>query len=183
MPFTFKPLAIPEILLIKPQVFGDARGFFLETYKHSEFSGVGVAENFVQCNYSKSEQGVLRGLHYQNPPMAQGKLIMVIQGAIYDVAVDIRQNSPTYGQWIGEEISSDNHHLIYVPPGFAHGFCVLSASADVLYHVTAEYSPEHDRGILWNDPQIGIDWPLAAPQLSEKDAAQPLLRDANSLFE
>ncbi len=180
MPFTFESLKIPEIVLIKPGVFGDGRGFFLEMYKHSDFAEHGIPGPFVQINHSRSSRGVLRGLHYQKQPMAQGKLIGVAQGTIYDVAVDIRAGSPTYGRWVAATLSSDNHHLLYIPPGFAHGFCVLSEYADVIYQVTAEYSAEHDRGIAWNDPILGIEWPIQEPALSTKDARQPLLCDADS---
>ncbi len=180
MPFTFESLKIPEIVLIKPGVFGDGRGFFLEMYKYSDFAEHGIPGPFVQINHSRSSRGVLRGLHYQKQPMAQGKLIGVAQGTIYDVAVDIRAGSPTYGRWVAATLSSDNHHLLYIPPGFAHGFCVLSEYADVIYQVTAEYSAEHDRGIAWNDPILGIEWPIQEPALSTKDARQPLLCDADS---
>lgn len=183
MPVTFKRLAIPEVILGEPRVFGDERGFFLETYKHSEFVAAGIAEHFVQSNHSHSCYGVLRGLHYQLPPLAQGKLVMALRGEIFDVAVDIRRGSPTYGRWVGEALSEENHRLLYIPPGFAHGFCVLSAEADVIYQVTAEYSAAHDRGIRWNDPTIGVDWPLAEPLVSPKDAAQPLLAKAEITFE
>ncbi len=182
MPFTFEKLQIPDVRLIKPQAFGDDRGFFLETYKRSVFAAEGLAEGFVQINHSRSAGGVLRGLHYQKPPRAQAKLVMVASGTIFDVAVDIRVGSPTYGAWVGETLSSRNHYMLYVPPGFAHGFCVLSESADVIYQVTDEYSPDHDRGILWNDPEIGIVWPIREPVLSPKDAVQPRLRDADNSF-
>ncbi len=182
MPFTFTPLAVSDVLLIEPHVFGDERGFFLETYKHSAFASAGIPRHFVQINHSRSVRNVLRGLHYQKAPAAQGKLVMVMNGAIFDVAVDIRKGSPTYGQWVGEKLSADNHRLLYIPPGFAHGFCVLSEMADVLYQVTAEYSPDHDSGILWNDPDIGIEWPITHPQLSAKDGQQPRLRAADNNF-
>jgi dTDP-4-dehydrorhamnose 3,5-epimerase len=180
MPFTFESLEIPEIVLIKPHVFGDGRGFFLEVYKRSDFIAHGITDVFVQTNHSRSARGVLRGLHYQKQPMAQGKLISVAQGAIFDVAVDIRRGSPTYGTWVGRTLTSENHHLLYIPPGFAHGFCVLSEYADLIYQVTAEYSAEHDRGILWNDPGIGIEWPITEPALSAKDVCQPKLGDADN---
>ncbi len=182
MPFTFTRLAIPDVILVEPRVFGDARGFFLETYKHSAFAEAGIPPHFVQTNHSHSTRGVLRGLHYQKLPAAQGKLVMAVRGEIFDVAVDIRRGSPTYGQWVGERLSAANHRLLYIPPGFAHGFCVLSEEADVIYQVTAEYAPEHDRGIRWNDPEIGIAWPIAAPILSPKDATQPLLHEADNNF-
>jgi dTDP-4-dehydrorhamnose 3,5-epimerase len=182
MPFSFERLSIPDVVLVKPRVFGDDRGFFLETYKHSDFVDSCGSQSFVQVNHSRSEYGVLRGLHYQKPPMAQCKLVSAVRGAIFDVAVDIRQGSPTYGQWVGEVLSEENHHLLYVPRGFAHGFCVLTGVADVIYQVTAEYSPECDRGVLWNDPEIGVVWPISDPQLSPKDKIQPTLRTANPDF-
>lgn len=182
MPFTFERLSLPDVVLIRPQVFGDARGFFLETYKHSEFEMRGIPERFVQINHSRSAAGVLRGLHYQKHPKAQGKLMGVARGAIFDVAVDIRVGSPTYGTWVGTILSDGNHHLLYIPPGFAHGFCVVEGPADLIYQVTEEFSPEHDRGILWNDPAIGVEWPVAFPELSAKDAVQPLLSQADNNF-
>jgi dTDP-4-dehydrorhamnose 3,5-epimerase len=182
MPFQFHRLEIPEVVLIEARQFGDARGFFAETYKHSEFAAHGIAATFVQDNWSHSARGVLRGLHYQKQPQSQGKLVMTVRGSIFDVAVDIRQGSPAYGKWVAEVLSADNLRMLYVPEGFAHGFCVLSEEADVLYKVTAEYALELDRGIIWNDPQIGIEWPTQEPLLSEKDAALPLLRDADNDF-
>jgi dTDP-4-dehydrorhamnose 3,5-epimerase len=183
MPFkSFTRLHLPEVVLVEPRVFGDDRGFFLESYKASDFTAAGIPESFVQSNHSHSSRGVLRGLHYQKEPRAQGKLVMAVRGAIFDVAVDIRRGSPTYGQWVGEELSESNHRLLYIPPGFAHGFCVLSEYADVLYQVTAEYSAEHDRGIRWDDPALDIAWPIDSPRLSPKDAAQPLLAEADNNF-
>ena len=178
MPFQFTPLAIADVILIEPRRSGDARGFFMETYKRSEFIANGIAEAFVQDNYSRSARGVLRGLHYQLAPQAQGKLVTVAQGEVFDVAVDIRPASPTFARWVGVMLSSEQPRLLYVPPGFAHGFCVLSETADFAYKVTNEYSQAHERGILWNDPQIGIEWPITAPTLSARDAQLPLLRDA-----
>jgi len=182
MPFTFTRLQVPDVILIEPQVFGDARGFFLETYKHSTFAAAGIPDVFVQYNHSRSAYGVLRGLHYQLHPMAQGKLLSVMAGEIFDVAVDIRRGSPAYGQWVGATLSAANHHLLYVPPGFAHGFCVVSDMADVFYQVTAEYSQVHERSILWNDPDIGVVWPVAEPLLSPRDGVAPRLRDAENNF-
>jgi dTDP-4-dehydrorhamnose 3,5-epimerase len=179
MPFNFKRLAIPDVILIEPQVFADKRGFFMETYKYSDFAGFGITEKFVQDNHSRSSKGVLRGLHYQKAPKAQGKLVRVVVGEIFDVGVDIRQGSLTYGKWVGEKLSAENKRMLYVPPGFAHGFCVLSDVADVAYKVTEEFSPEHDAGIIWNDPDIGIDWPIEKPIVSSKDAALPTLRGAD----
>ena len=182
MPFVFERLGIPEVLLVKPKVFADPRGFFLETYKRSDFARHGVPDTFVQDNYSRSVRGVLRGLHYQKPPVAQGKLVTVIKGEVFDVAVDIRRGSPTYGRWVGVPLSDRNLHMLYLPPGFAHGFCALSEVADVVYKVTAEYCPACDAGIAWNDPSIGIEWPISDPVLSPKDAALPLLSDAGIDF-
>jgi len=184
MPFTFHPLQLPEVILIEPRVFADERGYFLETYKYSEFAANGIPDIFVQDNHSRSIRGVLRGLHFQNPPKAQGKLVRVVRGAIFDVAVDIRPSSPTFGEWVGETLSEENQRMLYIPPGFAHGFLVLSAVADVTYKVTEEYAPELDSGIIWNDPTIAIPWPLESPPiLSAKDAALPPLLRADNRFE
>jgi dTDP-4-dehydrorhamnose 3,5-epimerase len=168
---------IPDVLLIKPKVFGDARGFFLETYRETWFSERNINVNFVQDNHSSSARGVLRGLHYQikNP---QGKLVRVTTGEVYDVAVDLRKSSATFGQYVGAYLSAENKNLLWIPPGFAHGFLVLSEYAEFNYKCTEYYAPEHDRSLLWNDPALGIDWPLnniADLVLSEKDnAAAPL---------
>jgi dTDP-4-dehydrorhamnose 3,5-epimerase len=183
MPFQFTRLQIPEIILIEAQSFEDDRGRFLESYKASAFAANGISDPFVQDNLSCSVRGVLRGLHYQVHPKAQGKLVTVLQGEIFDVAVDIRKGSPTYGQWAGMTLSADPFRLLYVPIGFAHGFCVLSEEAVVGYKVTEEYAPEQDRGIIWDDPDIGIEWPVADPILSPKDAQLPLLKEADSNFE
>jgi dTDP-4-dehydrorhamnose 3,5-epimerase len=183
MPFIFQRLDIPEIILIEPRRFEDTRGFFMETYKYSDFLRNGIQEHFVQDNYSRSVRDVLRGLHYQRNPHAQGKLIQCIKGKIFDVAVDIRKGSPTFMQWISSELSEENNRMFYVPPGFAHGFIVVSDIADVIYKCTKEYSPEDDRGIIWNDPDIQIRWPIQEPVLSEKDSRHPLLRDADNNFE
>jgi dTDP-4-dehydrorhamnose 3,5-epimerase len=182
MPFEFRTLEMPGLVLIKPQVFGDDRGFFLELYKHTEFAGAGIREHLVQDNYSKSSKGVLRGLHYQKNPRAQGKLILCLKGRIYDVAVDIRKGSPHYGKWAGVELTGENMSMLFVPPGFAHGFQVISDTAEVMYKCTEEYSPSDDRGIIWNDPGINIAWPLKDPVLSGKDKLHPLLRDADNNF-
>ncbi len=182
MPFTFKKLSIPDVQLIEPKVFPDGRGFFLETYKHSDFVQAGIPEHFTQDNYSRSEKGVLRGLHYQKHPHGQGKLVRCVKGSIFDVAVDIRKGSPTFGKWVGAELTEENNHLIYVPVGFAHGFQVLSAFAEVLYKCTSEYHPAADRGILWNDPDVAIHWPLAGPLLSPKDIVHPVLKNADNNF-
>jgi dTDP-4-dehydrorhamnose 3,5-epimerase len=182
MPFEFRNVEIPGPLLIQPQVFGDNRGFFLEMYKHSDYAQAGIREHLVQDNYSRSERGVLRGLHYQKAPYAQGKLVTCLRGAIYDVAVDIRKSSPSFGKWVGIELSEENKFLFYVPQGFAHGFQVLSESADVLYKCTSEYSPANDRGIIWNDPDIAVPWPLKDPLLSTKDRIHPRLQDSDNNF-
>lgn len=182
MPFSFKNLALPEVLLIKTNTFRDERGFFMETYKHSEFAAAGIKEHFVQDNRSVSAGSVLRGLHYQKTPKAQGKLVRCVTGRIFDVAVDIRKSSPNFGRWAGLELSAENAFMLYLPPGFAHGFVVLGDSAEIMYKCTEEYSPENDRGILWNDPQIGIEWPVRTPLLSPKDGSLPLLKDADNNF-
>jgi dTDP-4-dehydrorhamnose 3,5-epimerase len=175
------PTAIAEVVLIEPKVFGDARGFFMESFNQQAFNAaIGTCYDFVQDNHSRSGRGVLRGLHYQLPPHAQGKLVRVTSGAVFDVAVDIRQGSTTFGKWVGVELTAENHKQLWIPPGFAHGFVVLSDTADFLYKTTAYYAPQSDRGILWNDPQIGIQWPDLGMDflLSDKDRKQPLLKDA-----
>lgn len=182
MPFDFAPLTLPGLVHVKPKVLGDDRGFFLELYKQSEFARNGIADRLVQDNYSMSSRGVLRGLHYQKSPKAQGKLVTCVRGLIYDVAVDLRKGSPGFGNWAGVELSGENRHMLYIPPGFAHGFQVLSETAEVMYKCTEEYSAADDRGIVWNDPDIGIAWPLKAPILSDKDKTHPRLRDADNNF-
>jgi dTDP-4-dehydrorhamnose 3,5-epimerase len=182
MPFEFVPLEIPGLVLVKPRIFDDGRGFFLELYKHSDFVRAGIGEHLVQDNYSRSAKGVLRGLHYQKNPMGQGKLVMCLKGGIFDVAVDLRKGSPHYGKWAGVELSGENKHLLYVPAGFAHGFQVVSDTAEVLYKCTEEYSPANDRGVIWSDPAIGIAWPLSDPLLSGKDKTHPVLKDADNNF-
>jgi dTDP-4-dehydrorhamnose 3,5-epimerase len=182
MPFHFKRLGIPEVILIEPRVFHDERGFFMESYKYSEFAAFGIAERFVQDNHSRSVMGVLRGLHYQNPPKAQGKLVRAVVGEIFDVAVDIRRGSPTYGRWVGVKLSAENKRMLYIPPGFAHGFCVLSDVAEVVYKATAEYAPECEAGIIWDDPEIGIEWPIENPIISPRDLQWPPLREAKNGF-
>jgi dTDP-4-dehydrorhamnose 3,5-epimerase len=175
------PTAIPDVLIIEPKVFGDARGFFYESFNQKAFNeATGLNLNFVQDNHSRSAKGVLRGLHYQIQ-QPQGKLVSVVSGAVFTVAVDIRRSSATFGKWVGIELSEDNHKQIWVPPGFAHGFLVLSESADFLYKTTDYYAPEHERCIAWNDPVIGIQWPLTAePKLSAKDQQGLALRDAEA---
>ncbi|PKY12139.1 dTDP-4-dehydrorhamnose 3,5-epimerase [Acidithiobacillus marinus] len=166
-------LRIPEVLLITPKVFGDSRGFFMESWNQRQFAEAGLQLDFVQDNHSRSQQGVLRGLHYQiHQP--QGKLVRVVSGAVFDVAVDLRRSSPTFGQWVGATLSAENHQMLWVPPGFAHGFYVQSDMADFLYKTTEFYAPEAERCIIWNDPDIAVAWPMAAgsmPQLAAKDAA------------
>ena len=177
----FTPLSIPEVVLIEPKVFGDSRGFFLESFKQDLFNeATGTNYEFIQDNHSRSSKGVLRGLHYQLPPYAQGKLVRVITGAVFDVAVDIRRSSPTFGKWVGAELTAENHKQLWIPPGFAHGFVVLSDTADFVYKTTAYYAPQTDRGVLWNDAEIGIEWPqLDIPfALSDKDQKQPVLAAA-----
>ena len=175
MPFNFHRLAIPDVILIEPRVLGDRRGFFIEIYKRSEFAAAGIADIFVQANHSGSEGGVLRGLHYQRSPHAQSKLIRVVSGSVFDVAVDLRPDSPTKGRWVGARISADDRRQMYVPAGCAHGFCVLSEHAEVVYLTSTEYSADHEAGIMWNDPAIGIEWPIEHPVLSERDKRWPLL--------
>lgn len=170
-------LQIPDVLLIEPRVFGDERGFFYESFNQAAFNkATGLSLDFVQDNHSKSAKNVLRGLHYQVPPKAQGKLVRVVAGEVFDVAVDIRKDSPTFGHWVGENLSDSNKRQLWIPPGFAHGFLVLSESAEFLYKTTDYYAPECERSIFWNDPDLGINWPLDdAPLLSAKDAhAKPL---------
>lgn len=175
------PTALPGVLILEPRVFGDARGFFLESHNQQAFdAAVGHEVRFVQDNHSRSARGVLRGLHYQLPPHAQGKLVRVTQGAVFDVAVDLRRGSASFGRWVGVELSGDNHRQLWLPPGLAHGFVVTSDSADFLYKTTAYYAPEAERCVRWDDPAIAIDWPLQgqAPRLSTKDAAAPPLAEA-----
>ena len=172
MPYTVTPTAIPDVLMLDPKVFGDSRGFFFESFNEQDFAqATGLNVKFVQDNHSRSTKGVLRGMHYQLQ-QPQGKLVRVVRGAVFDVAVDIRSSSPTFGQWVGCELSEDNHRQFWVPPGFAHGFVVLSDSADFLYKTTDYYAPAHERCIAWNDPDIGIEWPAdMEPKLSAKDLA------------
>lgn len=164
---------IAGLLILHPRVFGDERGWFMESFNQQAFNdATGTSYQFVQDNHSKSSRGVLRGLHYQLPPKAQGKLVRVVQGTVWDVAVDIRKGSPTFGQWVGEELSADNHKQLWIPPGFAHGFITLSDTAEFLYKTTDYYSPEHERCIVWDDVDLGIGWKkaLTPPILSEKDS-------------
>ncbi len=178
MPFTFTPTEIPDVIKIQRQVFADSRGEFSEIYKASEFKANGLNFEFVQDNFPLSHKAVLRGLHYQLDPYAQGKLVSVIKGAIYDVAVDIRKDSVTFGKWVALELNDKNHSAVYIPPGFAHGFMALEDDTRVLYKMShREYSPQHERGILYNDPDLNIPWPLPNPIISDKDKLHPLLKD------
>ena len=182
MPFTFKKLNIPDVILVEPHSFTDDRGFFFESFKESDFFSNGIDKKFVQDNFSHSVNGVIRGLHFQKAPKAQAKLVTVLKGKIFDVAVDIRKNSPTYGKWVSEILSGDTHNLLYVPEGFAHGFCVISDEADVLYKVSNEYSQEHERSIIWNDPKLDIQWPIKKPIISNKDNKLSLLENLDNDF-
>ncbi len=174
---------LPGLFIIEPDVHGDHRGFFMESYHRAKLAEHGIDISFVQDNHSLSvEVGVLRGLHFQLNPKAQTKLVRVVSGVIYDVAVDIRKNSATFGQWVGVTLSAANKRQLLVPQGFAHGFCTTEPQTQVLYKVDEYYSPVHDRGILWSDPAIGIDWPTANPILSDKDQKHPLLKEAEINF-
>jgi len=176
----FEPTEIPEVVLIRPKVFGDDRGFFLESWEERKFAAAGLDVQFVQDNHSRSARNILRGLHYQIQ-QPQGKLVRVVTGAVFDVAVDIRRSSPTFGRWVGVTLSEANRHMLWVPPGFAHGFLVLSESADFLYRCTDFWAPAHERAIQWNDPDLKVEWPLprdVTPILSTKDAAARRFRDA-----
>ncbi len=174
---------LPEVLILEPKVFGDGRGLFFESYNRKQFKELtGVEADFVQDNHSRSAKGVLRGLHFQLDPHAQGKLVRVTAGKVFDVAVDVRRSSPRFGQWVGVELSSENNRQLWIPPGFAHGFLVLSDSADFLYKASGYYAPQYERAVRWNDPQVGIEWPLSpevTPVVSSKDAAAAALRDAD----
>lgn len=170
------PCEIPGLLIIEPKVFGDARGFFMETWNRQRYRDAGLAGDFVQDNVSLSRRGILRGLHFQNPG-GQGKLVSALQGEVFDVVVDLRRRSPTFGRWYGLTLSAENHRQFFVPPGFAHGFAVLSETALFAYKCTELYAPQNEVTLAWNDPEIGIQWPLASPQLSAKDARGLPLRD------
>jgi dTDP-4-dehydrorhamnose 3,5-epimerase len=182
MPFTFHPTAIADVVLIESRLFHDERGYFREGFKSSDFADAGLPTSFAQDNVSRSGRGVLRGLHFQRDPAAQGKLVSVARGSVFDVAVDIRVGSPTYGRWVGEELSDENGRMLWIPTGFAHGFCVTTEFADLTYKCTDEFSGAHDGGVLWNDPAIAIDWPVVDPILSEKDLVLPLLADCDHGF-
>jgi dTDP-4-dehydrorhamnose 3,5-epimerase len=178
----FVPTRLPEVVLIKPRVFGDERGYFLETWQQAKFSAAGIAAHFVQDNHSHSVRHTLRGLHYQIR-QPQGKLVRVTLGAVFDVAVDLRRSSPRFGQWVGVELSADNHHMLWVPAGFAHGYLTLSERVDFLYKCTDYYAPAHERAVHWQDPDLGVAWPLpsgTAPLLNAKDAGAPAFRSAQA---
>lgn len=180
MPFEFEAQKIKDVILIKPKVFGDNRGFFLESYKKSDFYANGIDVEFNQDNHSKSAKGVLRGLHYQANPHGQAKLVRCSKGRIYDVAVDIRPNSKTFGQYVKVELTDENKYMLYIPVGFAHGFVALTDEVEILYKASGEYAPQADRGIIWNDKDINIDWNIDfEPLLSEKDKIQPKLCEIN----
>lgn len=183
VPCQFTRLEIPSVILVEPKLFSDDRGFFAETYKSSEFKANGIDVDFIQDNHSCSKAGVLRGLHFQKNPHAQGKLVRVMKGKIFDVAVDIRQGSPTYSKWVSAILSDENHAMLWIPPGFAHGVCVLEDDTHLLYKVSgAEYSPQDDRCIQWNDPDIAIKWPINNPELSQKDLLGKKLREIDANF-
>lgn len=176
------PLAIPEVLLITPSVHRDNRGFFLERYRRDAYGQAGIGAAFVQANHSRSQRGTVRGLHFQSPPHAQAKLVSVARGVIYDVAVDVRHGSPTYGRWVGAELDDVRLQQLYVPAGFAHGFAVRSDVADVLYAVDAAYAPDAEGGVRWDDPALAIDWGVPSPIVSDKDQTWPLLDELTSGF-
>lgn len=181
MPFTFEQTPIDGLLIVRPRIFPDDRGFFMESYKASEFAAAGIHEVFVQDNHSRSKRGVLRGLHFQRAPHAQAKLVRVTSGLVWDVAVDMRADSATYGRWFGLELSAENHTMLYLPRGFAHGFVALSDVAELLYKCGTEYHNESDGGVRWNDPDLAITWPLDDVLLSGKDAALPWLKDLSGM--
>lgn len=175
--FTFHKMNMDGLFLITPKVYSDERGFFMETYKKSEFKSVGITQEFLQDNHSRSKKGVLRGLHYQDGEFAQGKLVRCVKGQIFDVAVDIRKDSVTFGNWYGIILSEDNHYMLYIPAGFAHGFFTISEEAETVYKTTFEYVPQADKGIVWNDSDINIFWPSFNPKLSPKDEMHPKLKE------
>jgi dTDP-4-dehydrorhamnose 3,5-epimerase len=178
MPCSFTQLEFPGLVLVEPRIFHDERGYFLESYKESEFMSNGIKFRFVQDNHSLSVKNVIRGLHYQRSPRAQGKLVRVLRGAAWDVAVDLRKDSPTFKKWLGLELSEENNRMLFIPPGFAHGFAALTDDVHLLYKCTEEYDPALDTGIRWNDPELAINWPVSDPVISEKDKILPLLKDA-----
>jgi dTDP-4-dehydrorhamnose 3,5-epimerase len=178
MPFKFKSLEIKDVVLVEPTVFDDGRGFFMETFKRPDFKDAGIDFVPVQENHSKSAKGVLRGLHYQTEPFAQAKLVRVVRGRIFDVAVDLRKNLTSFGRWVGMELSEMNRLMLYIPRGFAHGFASLEEGTEMIYLVDNDYSKANEQGVFWNDPTIGVKWPIKDPILSEKDAKLPRLEDA-----
>jgi dTDP-4-dehydrorhamnose 3,5-epimerase len=183
MPFEFFPLDITDVKLIQPTKFSDQRGYFMEVFKASDFKENGIDYTFIQDNQSLSSRGVVRGFHFQINPHAQGKLVRVIRGSVFDVAVDIRKGSPTYAKWVGIELSAENQKMLWIPPGFAHGMCSLEDNTELLYKVTSEYSPDHDSGINYSDPKINVTWPIENPVVSEKDLDLPFLSEAKNNFE
>ncbi|MBC7092097.1 MAG: dTDP-4-dehydrorhamnose 3,5-epimerase [Nitrososphaeria archaeon] len=182
MPFEFKKLSIPDVILVKPKVFYDNRGFFMESYEKTSFEKAGIKGEFVQDNHSLSQGGVIRGLHFQKNPYAQAKLVRCVRGAIYDVAVDLRTKSPTYGKYVSIILSEANKYMVYIPRGFAHGFAALTDRVEVLYKVDNIYSPQSEGGLIWNDPDINIEWPIDEPILSEKDKKWPKLKELGKIF-
>jgi dTDP-4-dehydrorhamnose 3,5-epimerase len=177
MPFTFTSLTIPDVKLVSPKVFGDDRGFFLEFFKEHDFRENGISSAFLQDNFSRSSKNVVRGLHFQSGSSSQGKLVKVLTGKVWDVVVDVRLGSPTFGKWINVILDDEKHNMLWIPPGLAHGFCVLSDYADFIYKCTNYYDPISERGVSWNDPGLKIDWPILNPILSEKDKKHPYLAD------
>jgi dTDP-4-dehydrorhamnose 3,5-epimerase len=180
--FQFREIGLPGLLVIEPKVFADDRGFFMETYKHSEFAAHGIEDIFIQCNQSRSSRGTLRGLHFQKSPQAQAKLVRALSGEIFDVVVDLRDGSPTLGKWYGVYLTVENKAMLYVPAGFAHGFCVTSDVADISYMTSAEYAPHLEGGVSWDDPDLKIDWPVTHPHLSARDRTWPCLRNIDAGF-
>lgn len=185
MPFEFHAQRIPDVVLVTPKVFRDERGFFAEVYKYPDFEKAGLKKPFRQVNHSKSQRGVLRGLHYQKNPTAQAKMVRVIAGEVFDVAVDLRKGSPWFGQWVGVTLEAKEMKMLYIPEGFAHGFCVTSETAEVVYYTTDVYSPSDERGVAWDDPKLNISWPVLDPLVSAKDLQFPGLDaiDANFRYE
>jgi dTDP-4-dehydrorhamnose 3,5-epimerase len=177
MSLKFTPADLPGVTIIEPEIFADERGYLMETYKRSEFVAAGLTVEFVQENHSRSVHGTLRGLHLQCEPKAQAKLVRVIEGAVFDVVADVRRDSPTFGQWAGFVLSAENRRLLFVPAGYAHGFCVTSAEAQVVYKMTAEYAPELEQGVRWDDPVLAIKWPVSSPRLSPRDSRWPALSE------
>ena len=182
MAFRFQPTRIPEVIGIMTDRHEDQRGLFAELYKSTEFVQVGIDRRFNQIDYSRSYKNIVRGLHYQLNPMAQAKIVSVIHGRVFDVAVDLRKGSPTYGRWVALELTPEGTGMLYIPEGFAHGFCTLSDEAEIIYHCSQVYSKEHERGLCWDDPAVGIDWPVKSPVLSERDRQHPLLAEAENNF-